>query len=102
MRHGPHYQAPWESERIGIDFTDRLGSGDSVSSASITAEDENGTDVTSTIIESGTQTLSGNTVSVRVKSLTDGKKYLVRIKAITGAGDKKQGSILAVGKEDEI
>lgn len=69
---------------IAFDFTNDLGTGDTISSDTTTAKDDNGNDVTSTLIMT---TSNDNTkVYVTLQNGTGGRTYEVQIEAVTTLG----------------
>jgi hypothetical protein len=69
---------------IGFDVTNDIASGDSVSSVSVVAVDENGTTVTATIISSSST--SGNVAYAVIASVTAGTTYEVEFEITTTNG----------------
>lgn len=89
-----------EKERIGIDVVLRLASGEALSSATYTVLDEDGTDVTSTLTVNGSGQITDKDgdgfkeiASIRVQAGTDGKDYILSIKATTDDSDVIEGKI---------
>lgn len=88
------HKQPSEIERIGVDFSDRLASGESVVSATYKIIDlSDNSDVTATMKVTGSEQISdedGDTVnestSIEVQAGTDGKDYKLTIKATTNQG----------------
>lgn len=81
---------PAEIDRIGMDYNNRLASGDQVASATYTVTDGDGTDVTSTLTVSASGQISdtdsdgtNDTASIKVQAGTTGNKYKLTIVATT-------------------
>lgn len=81
---------PSEIDRIGVDYKDRLASGDQVASATYVVTDPDGTDVTSTLTVSGSGQISdedgdgtNDTASIKVRAGTTNTKYKLTIVATT-------------------
>ena len=76
---------PAEKFYIGVDFSKWLSSGESINvgASSVTAIDESGNDVSSTLIESGTLAVDGSILQARIKDGTDGAIYYVTFNAVT-------------------
>jgi hypothetical protein len=85
---------PSEKYNIDVDFAeDRLESGESISSTSVTAEkcsDE--TDATSDIIDNDSE--SGGVVTVRTKNGTDGERYRITIVVTTDATNIYESDVI--------
>ncbi len=85
-----YVKQPSEIERVGVDFNNRLESGDQVASATYTVLDSDGTDVTTTLTVSGSGSISdtdsdgtNDTASIKVRAGTDANKYKLTIVATT-------------------
>ncbi len=79
---------PSEIERVGVDFNNRLPSGNSVASATYVVIDPAGTDVTTTLTVTGSGSITDNdsdgtddTASIKVQAGTTGIKYKLTIVA---------------------
>lgn len=73
---------------IGIDFTDKLATGRSVTSAVVTAIDlHDNSNATSTVLETAGATVASNIVSKGVKAGTQGHTYKLVCKATLDNAD---------------
>lgn len=73
---------PGEEFTIGVNFTNRLTEGRSVSSCTVAVTDmHDGTDISDAVIESTDATVSSNTASVQIQETEDGHKYLLTFTA---------------------
>jgi hypothetical protein len=93
----PKPKQPWEELIRYVDFVDRLATGDTIASCPITATDEEGTDVTATLITAGA--ISTTFVYYTLKGGTHGKTYTIRFKATSTAGAKVEEDVVVVVKE---
>ena len=76
---------PAEKLTIGVDFDNALGTGESISSASVTAIDlSDGSDASSTILD-GAYSIDGSVIAQKVKAGDDDKQYKITIKTTTDA-----------------
>lgn len=74
-----------ESFQINVDFSTSIGSSDTIASSStVTAEDENGSDASSAILEGKTQ--SDGKLFITVKDGVPGMEYALLFKAISTNG----------------
>lgn len=90
---GIYGKQPSEKEFIAIALANRLASGDSLSSIEeCKCYDEDGADVTATIIVSSV--ISGTDVAIWVQAGEDGKKYYVTLKVNTTNGAKKEEDLI--------
>lgn len=95
----PFNKQPWEEETIALEWSARLASGDSLSSGDIKCYDiSDDSDVTSTLIDS--TAISGTQLYLKVKGGDDGGVYKVEMKMTTSNGDKKEGEIFVIVKEE--
>jgi hypothetical protein len=90
---GIYGKQPSEIELIEIALANRLASGDSLSSIEeCKCYDEDGTDVTATIIVSSA--IDGTDVNIWIQAGDDGKKYYVTLKVNTAQGAKKEEDLI--------
>ena len=61
---------------IYVDWTDDLGTGETISTCVVTVYDADGNDVTATLTD-GDETISGAYTSVALQGGTDGQRYIV-------------------------
>ena len=80
------YKQPSEEEYLAVDFSNRLGAGDALSSILECKCYDGDMDVTSSII--GSPIIDGNSVKFWFKDGTDGKTYNFTIKIETDFGAK--------------
>lgn len=79
---------PAEKFYAGVDFGEVLEDGETINAGSSTVTALDGsTDVTSTLIESGSLSVSGGTLSARLQNGTAGTKYKVTFQAATSLGN---------------
>jgi len=104
-----YYKTPDEIERIGINFENRLASGESIASGTEVITDKDGKDVTATLMVGGSENISdedgdGNndTVTIRVQSGTLKQNYKLVIQGTTSTGDKKEEIIIIKVREISI
>jgi hypothetical protein len=71
-------KTPAETETLAVEFLDRLPSGVTVSSGTVTAVDEDGT-TDETVLGSTTATISGTQTQFVVQAGTHGKFYTVKV-----------------------
>lgn len=69
---------PAETYTIGIPFAGKLPTGASVASATVAAFDPAGTDVTGTVLSSGTAIVVANEVRIKVLAGNHGLRYRLR------------------------
>ena len=82
---------PYEEFTVGGDFSLVMDTDETivVGSSDAVVEDSAGTDVTSSIIESGSLAANGQILQVRVKGGTeDGSPYKITYKAVSDVGEK--------------
>ena len=69
---------PGENYPFSVDYTGQLPTGATLSSAAVTViQIDTGTNVTATLLASGTATISGNQAIVRLQSGTNGQAYRI-------------------------
>lgn len=85
---------PSEIERIGVNYSDRLLSGEAVSSATYVITDPDDVDVTTAMTVADSGQISDEdgdavdeTASIRVREGSDGINYKLTIKATTSLGN---------------
>ena len=95
------FKQPSERDYLGIDFSLRLATADTL--ASITEckcyEVESGDDKTSEMIES--PVIDGNYVKFWRQGGTDEKNYQLTLKVLTTAGAKLEADLLIIVREDQ-
>lgn len=96
---------PVETFYVGAEFSQNLDTGETIvlAGSTVTAEDSNGNDVTSTVIESGTTAVATATAAevdneytpktsgmleARVKAGTAGETYKLTFRGLTSAANK--------------
>ncbi len=87
----------WEKFPIGWDFENDIKvSGETISLAnsSITAEDKDGTDVTSTLLDTGTKAVSGTELAVLLRAGSeDASPYTVQFKCVSSLAYQYSGEV---------
>jgi hypothetical protein len=78
----------YEAYYIAFDFFRLIVPGDTVESADVIATDSTETDVTSELIDSDVQTITGTQINVYVMGGTSGQTYKLTCKITTTAGEK--------------
>ena len=79
---------PYEAYYVDFDFTKVIVSPDTIASATVTAVDQDGVDVTNTVITTIKQNIASPKVYVWVTGGTSGKTYIITCKIITANGEK--------------
>ena len=104
-----YYKTPDEVEKVGIDFNNRLGTGDEVISGTEVITDDAGVDVTATMMVVGSESISDedgdgtdDTITIKVKAGTHGENYKLMIQATTVNGEKKEEMIIVKVREPSI
>lgn len=96
---------PQEIKPFDIDFVDRLASGETVSSVTITVFDEDDADVSSTILDGVADIQTGRDgaltkVAQRVKAGSDGDVYNIEVLAVTSNSAEEEEDVeLRIKKE---
>jgi len=93
---------PAESFAIGIDFSGWLADGEAIvlGSSEAVAYDNNGQDVSSTILEDGSLATYNGILQVRVQGGTvAGKRYKVSFRATTDEGNTYEDDVLVIMKD---
>lgn len=85
---------PFEELLRYVDFVDRVATGDTIASCTITATDESGVDVTATIVPDGVTLLSAAKVYYTLKGGSDGRTYKVTFRAVSTAGSKVEEDLI--------
>ena len=83
---------PSEEFTIALDFSGDLDTGETLSSAVVTATDSAGTDVTATIVVS--DAVSGDTWAVRVQAGTAGSDYKITVVVTTSTGQVYEHEVM--------
>lgn len=89
---GTYTKSPAEQERVEYDATDALATGETVASATCVAYDENGTNVSSTLL-SGTTSVVSPYVYQLVIAGTAGETYYLVFTATTSSGQIVQDTV---------
>ncbi|OIO42022.1 hypothetical protein AUJ63_04210 [Candidatus Pacearchaeota archaeon CG1_02_35_32] len=90
-----YYKQPWEEETIKIDFSSRIESGDSISSAIIKMYSD-GIDVTTSMIIS--TSIISPYIYVKIKDGTDGM-YNLALQITLTSGEKREEDLMVSVKE---
>lgn len=96
---GPFEKQPSEEIRVGIDFTDRLATGDACTDVyDLAVTDSDGVDVTTTLSRDDSR--DGNTISVVIEGGVDGSNYILSILVTTANADIINGNLLIMIREE--
>jgi hypothetical protein len=90
---------PYEKISSSIDFKSWLGSGNNISSSTVTATDDAGADVTSTVIDSSI--FSGTKVYYTVKAGVDASAYAISAKIVADDGQKFKADVEMMVQEED-
>ena len=95
---------PAEKLTIAVDFTEDLGSSETISGTEILALDLNdGSDASSTILEGSAQILDGDQTASRiaqkVKAGSNGKRYKITLRATTSASHIFEADVIMTIRE---
>jgi len=87
-------KSPTEVVTLGVDFTEsmRADLNEKISSANVSAKDEDGTDVTSSLIQLVTN--SDYVINAQIKDGTSGKRYIITFTGSTTLGDEVEAKIV--------
>lgn len=86
---------PGESYFIGFDFTNRLPSGSSLSSGTVSAIDlYDGATVSSTVLASTSATIAGSTAKVKVQAGTHNRKYKITFSMTLSTSEVLQEDVI--------
>lgn len=79
------YKITTENEQFTFDFSNVLGTGETISSAAMSVEVKDGTDSNPSAILSGSPVISGNRVAQRIYGGLDGVTYRLVLSIVTSA-----------------
>ena len=79
------YKLTTENEQFTFDFSNLLGVGETIGSASMVVEVKEGTDANPSAILSGTPAISGTRVAQRIFGGVDGVTYRLELSVTTSA-----------------
>jgi hypothetical protein len=83
---GTFTKQPAEAYSMTVDFSPRLGTGESISTTTVAATKvSDGTTATTTVIESGSVSSASGVVTVPVKAGTDGEDYRIKVTVVTNS-----------------
>jgi hypothetical protein len=85
---------PAETYTIGVDFTGKLPAAATISSGTVAAVDAAGTDMTGTVLASGTATIVGNEARVKVLAGVHGQDYRIRFQVTLSNSDLLEEDVL--------
>ena len=88
---------PGEAFTIAADFVNELGTGETLSSQTVTATLD-GADVASSVIASSS--ISGTRVLIGVQAGADGRDYLIKARAVTSLSNTYELNIIMQVRED--
>ena len=87
------YKQPSEVFVIAVDFVQRLATGETITSKTVTAiELKHNADKTSTVIDSFI--IDGTAIDIKVKAGTDGISYKITIKAVTSGSNTLEEEVI--------
>lgn len=90
---GTYTKQPYEEVNITVDFSARMGTTETISTANVYVYDKGGTtDLASTM--AGTPSISGQTVICLIKAGTDGNQYTATYRITTNASQKFEADVL--------
>ena len=81
MSNKPFVKKPGEQFVITVEFVNSLPTGTSLSSVVLSAVDENGADISNTVLNSLTGVISGTKTLIYVKGGTTGQRAHIKVKA---------------------
>ena len=96
---GWQYKQPAEKISVSVDFTNRMGTSETVSSQTVKAFDKAGTDVSTTLVDSSSS--SGKVITAVIKAAgTDGENYDLQFQVTGSSGNiYEEDVVLAVRAE---
>ncbi len=77
------WKYPNEKFEIEMDFSSLLGASETISTATVTAYDKDGTDVSATLLDGATKTIDGGSIKIQVQAGTAGERYKIVFQADT-------------------
>jgi len=83
-------KTPQEEDSFGFDYTDLLSAGETIVSAAITIDVIDGVDPTPSAMISGTPTIAGPIVSIKLVGGVEGVLYCIHCLATCSTGLKKE------------
>jgi len=84
---------PWEAFFIAVDFSDRLETGETISSVTVTAINiATGADATATVITGSS--IDGEDIEIKVKAGTTGDDYKITTKIITSSANSLEEDVI--------
>ena len=87
----------------GINYTSRIPSGVSVSSATLSAHDLlDGADVSPSVLGNTSATISNNTVQINAQAGVDGHDYLITVTTILSNADKVVDQLIMHVRDSKI
>jgi hypothetical protein len=105
---GTYQKQPWEQETLKIDWSSRIASipisGFAITSVAVSVFDEDGTDMTDTMVQGDTTYDGENNIYPTFSGGEDGKKYDARIRVIlskAGETDQKQEEDLRIKVKEQ-
>jgi len=99
---GRYYKQPWEEVAAGtwgVDYSNDLKTGETITSATITVTDSDGNDVTASLTSGSVQISDGSKVSIKFVGGTSGEIYKVTVRAISDGGSKYEAEFEIVVRE---
>jgi len=74
------YKKPGEQYILSVEFVNSLPTGTNLESATISAVDDSGTDISSTVLDTTVGTISGTKVLLYVKNGTSGTRAHIKVR----------------------
>lgn len=81
MANKPFFKKPGEKYILSIDFVNSLPEQTSLFSVALSATDADGNDISNSVLESTTGTISGTKVLIYVKDGEDGQRCHIKVRA---------------------
>jgi hypothetical protein len=94
MSVGTFPKQPTETYTVGVDFADKLPTGASVSTGTVTAIDPAGVDVSGTVLSDTSVTVSGTKALIRVLAGVHGLAYRLKFVCTLSNGDVREKDLL--------
>jgi len=90
---GSFIKQPYEEFQFPNEWAGKLPTGASLSTAALSAVDEDGNDASTLVLQSTTGTISGTQVIIGVKAGAAGKKYKITDRVVLSNADKLEDDI---------
>lgn len=83
-----------ETYTIGVDFTGKLPTGATISSGTVSAKDQAGTDMTATVLSGTSATIMMNEARIKVLAGLHGQNYRIRFLITLSTSDLLEEDVL--------